>query len=528
MEKNNIKNLTFRDLLRPLFRQKLIIAFTFCIIIPIIYFGLKFQTPMYQARVLMQIKGVGQTAAPTYLGLGAWRIHLTQMSLVKSNPVLKRAVKALNLDKRPLDYEKKFATPLKSYIIDRAAEREKLHRASLSETEREKYILWKAMTDLKSNLITELEPNTDLFVIIAQDYDPQMAIQIANVVSRSYTIYDLQQQLAELTQRYGILHPTVQQIQDNINKTTANLTGRELPDIEAIGTASVKIVEQAATNYQAAGRPKIILMLAGVFVSGLIALALAFMFDMLNQTFKSPDDLVHYLDIAAIGSIPKKRLFDRQLIKDVSSSSTYVEFYNDLSDQIFIFSKVQNLQSLLLVAVSQQSANTAVAANLGYCLSQNSGIKTLVIDANINKPTIHNLLKLKESKGFVNLLEDSRMNIDACTHKIAQKLSIIQTGVVSDNITALLNETKIKQIVKKARSKYDSIIIDCTALSKLSDIAILSSSVDGVILMVNEGRDHIQVSRSVMHNLRLNKANIIGGILNNRTFPIPSWLYKKI
>lgn len=527
MEKSNISNFTFRDFIQPLFRQKLVILITFSIIIPITYIGLLFQTPIYEAKVLIHIKGVSQIAASTYEGIGGWRVHMTQMALVKSNPVIKRAVKSLELDKRPLDYEKKFCHPLKRYYIDFQLRKEKKRLSSLSEVERNHFVLWKAVGELKKNIETSLEPNTDLFVILVRDYDPQKAIEIANVVSRSYTIYDLQQQLAELTLKYGDLHPTVQQLQDNIQKMTSNLTGKEISDIDSIGTASVKIIEQASTSYIPVGRPKLIVLIIGIIASCFVGLALAFLFDMLNDTFKSPNEIVQFLNIPTLGSIPKRRLIDRQFIKDISAVSSYSAFYNDLADQINIFMKVQNLKTLLLTAVSQQSVNNTVAANLGFCLSFNTDIKTLVIDANIAKPTFHKLFKIEETKGFANIFDETNLDLNTIIHTINDNFHIMQSGIISENSTGLMIESKIKPLIKKLKNMYDGVIIDCTNVKKISDIAMFSTSVDGVILIVNESKDHIQVSRSVLHTLKLNKANIIGGILNNRTFPIPNWLYKR-
>ncbi|MBN2157878.1 MAG: hypothetical protein JW807_00680 [Spirochaetes bacterium] len=528
MEKSNPMNLTFRDFVRPLFRQKMVIFLSALIIVPSAYISLKFQTPMYQARVLIQIKGVSHVASPTYEGLGGWRIHLTQMAIVKSNPVIKKAVEALGLDKRPLDYESNYCYPLKKQLIKYQVQKEKKHIDSLSPAERKEYLLWKAMNELKGNIETYLEPNTDLFVILVRDFDPVKAVEIANVVSRSYTIYDLQQQLAELTMRYGNLHPTVQQLRDNINKMTAYLTGKELSDIDSIGTASVKIIEQASTNYQPVGKPKFLLMLVSIFVSGLIGMALAFTFDIMNHTFKAPDDMVKYLDIAAIGSIPKKKFMASLIIKDTSASSLYVDFYNDLSDQIMIFMKVQNLKTLLFASVTPQATNIAITANLGFCLSHNSGLKSLVIDANIGRPSVQKLLKLEERPGFTHMLGKPGSGIISSINAIDKKYHILQTGKVSEKTGGLLQEKNIKQLIKKTRNHYDAVLIDCTFVKKISDIAILSSNVDGVVLIVNEGKDHIQVTRSIVHTLKVNQANVIGGILNSRTFPIPGWLYKRI
>jgi Mrp family chromosome partitioning ATPase len=528
MEKFNIATATFRDFIRPLFRQKYIIIIT-CIIISIgVFIGLKFQTPMYEATVLIHIKGLGITEAATYGSLGSSRIHFTQMAIVKSNPVLKRSVKALNLDKRPPDYEINFCNPLKIIFIEFLASQEKKHIAELTPEEKEKYLVWKAMKSLKSNIYMNLQPNTDIFEISVHDFDPNMAVIMANVVSRSYTIYDLQQQLAELTLKYGDLHPTIQQLQDNITKMTNNLNGDEISDSDAIGTASVKIIEQASTDYIPVGKSKFLLMIFGILMSGFAGVGLAFIIDIMQSTFKSPLEFAQYLDIPAIGTIPKKKFKEDPLIINSELDSLYNEFYNDLGDQIFIFMKVQNLKTLLFVSAIPDNINSAITINLGYNLSHNLGLNTLVIDANVTNPSIQKLLNINEMKGFADILEDNDQKIEETIDTYKENLHIMQIGSISQNTAALLNESKIKPIIKKIRSQFDTVLVDCTYMKKLSDITMLASSVDGVILVVNEGKDLVQATKNVVHVLKQNKANIIGGILNNRTFPIPNWLYRRI
>jgi Mrp family chromosome partitioning ATPase/capsular polysaccharide biosynthesis protein len=528
MEKVTVSDRTIRDYIGPLFRQKLIIIITFIVISIGVFISLLFQTPVYEAKVLIHIKGVPITEAATYGAIGPYRIHMTQMAIVTSNPVIKRAVKALDLDNQPPDYEKNFCHPLKRFIVELQAESEKSYIEELSTEEKKEYLLWKAIKNLKDNITTNLKPNTDIFEIVIRDYDPVKAVEIANVVSRSYTIYDLQQQLAELTLKYGDLHPNIQQLQDNIYKMTANLNGKEISDLEAIGTASVKIIEQATTDYIPVGRPKVLLLLIGVIMAGAIGLGLAFVVDMLNMNFKSPQEIAQYLNIPALGTIPKRRLKDKLLISNSDIDSVYMEFYDELCDQIFIFLKVQNLKTLLFVAVNPDNINSAITINIGYALSRNMEAKTLVVDSNMAKPSFQNILKIESQKGFADILEDNNLPINNIKYSMGNNLDILQTGNISQSNTTLLNESKVKPLIKKIRSQFDVVLIDCTFMKKMSDIAMLSSSVDGVVIIINEGKDRIQYTKNVIHVLRQNKANIIGAILNNRTFPIPDWLYSRI
>ena len=113
---------TFRDYLRILFRHKAIIMTAFITVMLTVYIGLQLKTPMYEASVKILISGKKETQAPYYrdiTGYQSQEIVLTQSEIVKSDPVIERAVKILRLDKRPLDYEKHFCTPLKAWLIEK-------------------------------------------------------------------------------------------------------------------------------------------------------------------------------------------------------------------------------------------------------------------------------------------------------------------------------------------------------------------------------------------------------------------------
>ena len=98
-------------------------------------------------------------------------------------------------------------------------------------------------------------------------YNPVAAAALANILSRSYTIFDLEQQLAEMQIKYGDKNLAVTQLRDSIDKMTRNLTGQPLPDVEAIGPASVKIIEQAQPPMKPAGIPKILVFILALFMS---------------------------------------------------------------------------------------------------------------------------------------------------------------------------------------------------------------------------------------------------------------------
>ncbi len=152
--------------------------------------------------------------------------------------------------------------------------------------------------------------------------------------------------------------------------------------------------------------------------------------------------------------------------------------------------------------------------------------KTLIIDCNLRNPVYHNLLGIKPEPGLANLINNEEIS------NIAQKIDIdleaISAGQSTMNPVALMERLNINEILIEIKNDYEIILLDCTNIKNFNDIVMLSPHVDGVIIVVNEGYDRKQAVKSVLAPLKLNKANIIGGVLNNRTFKIPEVIYKRI
>ncbi|MFH0974680.1 MAG: Wzz/FepE/Etk N-terminal domain-containing protein [Spirochaetota bacterium] len=597
MEKQEQTNeINLRNIISAIFRQKLIVILLSPPIIVGIFIALIFQTPIYEAKVKMHIVGRSAVSATSYFDLGSRPIHRTQMEIVKSNSVLKRAVIALKLDKRPIDYEKNFCHPLKKLLIDYRIRKIQNIPVYLTPEKLKEESINNAISDLRDNVSTELIPGTDIFFIIIKDYSPENAIATANVVSRSFVIFDLQQQYAELTQKYGAQHPSVQQQRDNIFSMTEKLSGEQLPELEAIGTASVKVIEQAISDNIPIGKSRSQTFLIAIMVSICASIGLAFLYDFyIDQTFKSPNEIVKHTGLPLLGSIPIRKYKDEVLINinkfnPSKSELLYSNFFEDLTDQLFIYMKVNKLKTILITSAFPKGGSSTICANIGLTLAQKMHIKTLIIDANFRNPSLHKLFNIKEGPGLSNMLEESKLIeyhaiitgstnehqprnnileiVENSKHKITKKhvntepnnniakkiestreelslydselkiktdeiiihvdprLDLLQAGNSSMTPFTLFNDSKIDATFKIIKSIYDAVIIDCTNLKEFKDTAILSSHSDGIVLVLNDGKEKRQIVKNSISYIKQKKGNPFGIILNKRRFPIPEIIYK--
>ncbi len=517
-----------RDYLSVIFRRKGVLVTTFITVMICVVLGLELKTSVYEATVKMLITARKQTTSPFYkdmVGYQQTQASITQSEIVNSNPVMERAVRILRLHERSPDYEKKFCSSIKAWVID--LKRKKSKQKDLLPEQKQQYIFRQAVNNLKESIKVDPVRDTDLFTITASDFDTECSALIANVVSRSYVIFDLEQQLAELQMQYGEKHQFVIQLRDNIDTMTRNLTGAKLSDIEAIGPASVKIVEQAQAPFEPKGHSKWLTLALAFFMSIFLGTMLTFGFEYIDQTFKSPVDVEAFFNYPVLGSIPKTGKKDKVFIRDIKQTTAYVQAYRDLSDQIYLLMKNNNLKSILITAVSPLERSSAIVANICTYLSEKAGHKVFVIDANLRSPALHKIFNVSSNPGLSGILE-GKVGLSQAAQRHGQGLTILPAGETFLNPAILLHAEKVVEVIKEARESSEVVFIDYANLKNIKDISFVSAHVDGILLVVNEGQTRRHVIKALINPLEQRKTNIIGVILNNRTFAIPKILYRWI
>ena len=491
MEAYTSTGTTLRDYLRVVFRHKTIFIITLITVMVTVFVKLELKTPVYVAQVKMLVSAFYETESEYYKGIGARWLTTTQIEIVKSRPVIERVVKALKLYERPPDYEKKFASRLKAFLIDR---RIKKHKQNLEEMtpeemtpeENQAFLFNMAMGSLSGSISAAEIEETNMFIISVRDFSPVQAAIIANSVSRSYVIFDLEQQIAELQLNYGKKHSLVIQLKNHVKNLQNTLDGRLLPDIEAIGPASVKIIGQAQSGARLKeGISKQLTLNMAFFMSLFLSVLLAFVFDYLDQTFKLPWEVEGFLNIPVLCSIPKRKSKDKLLISaDNPKTTNYTQSFQALSNQISLLMKDKNLKSLLITDVEGSEGATILIANLGIFLAHKAGHRVLIIDANLRSPLISKIFNISNSKCLINVLEE-KIQFEDAIQDLGSHLHVLPADVAVSNPVIILGSSMMSDVIKKAKEQYEIVLINCLDLNNFTDAVILSSFTDGTALIVN-------------------------------------------
>ena len=285
-------------------------------------------------------------------------------------------------------------------------------------------------------------------------------------------------------------------------------------------TSNVRIVDRAEVpDTPEKPNKKLNLILAaiiGLFMGG----GLAFFFEYLDNTIKTPEELKRYLDLSFLGPIPHidtkkiKGISTPELITLHSSKSHISEAYKGLRTNIMFSFPDTNPKSLLVTSAGPSEGKTITSVNLAITMAQ-SGSKVVLIDADMRKPRVHRLLQVKNEKGISNVLIGQCPVEEALQKGPIPNLSIISCGQRPPNPSELLVSPTLKKLLEALKTKYDMIIIDSPPVAAVTDSVIISRITDGVALVIHggvTGRDIIMRGRDLLKNAN---AHILGAIINN-------------
>jgi capsular exopolysaccharide synthesis family protein len=440
--------------------------------------------------------------------------------------VLTRVVEALKLYEIPDDYEKRFASPLKAALIE-ARTKKRGHPAQrlISEEEKEQY--FESAVDWLSNRIS-VEPvlSTSFFQINVTDFSPSLAVLLANSVSRSYVIFDLEQQIQELSQKYGERHTSVIQLENYIKEMKKTLHGRLIPDMEAFGPASIKIVSQAEAAAPTKGVNKPVLLIMAFSASIILSILFALMLDFYDQTIRTPRDIESVLKLPFICSIQKRRFKDPLLIVDANPRLTpYLQSMQNFADQIRLTMREKSIQTLLITDAEASVDTAVVIANLGLSLTRKDGYSVLIIDTNFRTLSVSSVLNVRNNSGLADVLEGGT-SFTSAIQDLGSNLHVLTPGKSTFTSSAIFDSSKMDDLINKLKKHYDFIFVSCADIKNHTDAFILSSLADASAFVINEGKVRQQVLQMALSPFQQKNSTIIGIVLNNRTHVIPGFIYK--
>ncbi|WP_342388785.1 CpsD/CapB family tyrosine-protein kinase [Salinicoccus bachuensis] len=173
------------------------------------------------------------------------------------------------------------------------------------------------------------------------------------------------------------------------------------------------------------------------------------------------------------------------------------------------------IRSVLFTSAIAGAGKSTIAANMAVAYAQ-AGVKTLLVDGDLRRPTTHYTFEVPNRKGLSKAIIDHVPPEDMVTKTEFDKLDLMTSGPIPPNPSELLASKSMEALMNALAINYEMVIIDSPPLLSVTDSQLLCKQADGVVLITdveNNDRNELLEAKDLLDKAG---ANIIGVVLNNR------------
>ena len=192
--------------------------------------------------------------------------------------------------------------------------------------------------------------------------------------------------------------------------------------------------------------------------------------------------------------------------------SIAAEAYRTLRTNIQYSSFDKEYRTIVITSSEPGEGKTVTAGNLALALAQGES-KVLLLDCDMRKPSVHKNFRISNESGLTDLLLHKK-TMEQVMVKYNENLTIVSAGRVSPNPSEMLGSKAMGIFLEEMKSHFDYVVMDTPPLGAVTDAQVLSTKVDGTILVVKAGATKKDVVMNSVNLIKKVNGNLIGTVLN--------------
>jgi polysaccharide biosynthesis transport protein len=418
--------------------------------------------------------------------------------------------------------------------------------------------------------LARVVPNTQLIEIIVTDTNPERAMVVANelanqLIRQSPTNIRDEEETARqsfIKNQLDDLEINIQETSDSILVKQEELSGlfsaRQIADTQnqiaalnsklitlqnnyasliastTAGAAnSLSIIEPATIPQYPVGPEVVMTLLTAAVIGMALAVGAAYFLEYLDDTVKTPEDVQKSTNLPTLAGIAEYKTDTNQyrnLITLQQPRSPISEAYRSLRTAVTFSNIDEDIKTILVTSASPADGKSLTAANLSVVLAQ-AGNRVLLVDLDLRRPMQHRIFEVSRNIGLTNLLVEmtgtadpaelsgfmAKVNI-AAVETLQPGLMVMPGGQAPPNPAEVIGSAKMKRLLEFLATQFDYIIVDSPPVLVVTDAVILSTRVDGVILVASSGNTRRnQLAQAVLRLHEVKNSKLVGVVLNRLT-----------
>lgn len=390
-------------------------------------------------------------------------------------------------------------------------------------------------------------PNSPFIEIMVTDINPARAQIVANelanqVIAQSPTAPQRQEQERSLfvNQQLDSLQGDIVKTQDNItekqhelaNTTSAIEISQISDEIQGLETKlsllqtnfaalmsstqtgalnTLSVLEMATLPTIPIGPHKTLIILLATAGGFIFAVGAVYLIEFLDRSLKTAEQINNQVKLPVIGHVGNAGRNGWRHVID-SPRSPIAEAFRSLRINLEYYGVDEPLKMILFTSPDIGDGKTLIAANLALTISQTEK-RVIFLDCDLRRPNVYRAMGIQAGPGLSEVLREHLSIMDAVQYTNGKNLAIIPAGSIPPNPTELLSSRRMKQVLGTLSEMFDVIVIDCAPLM-ITDALVLSTQVDGVVLVTRYAHTTESALTSVVEQLKRVNARVVGVVLN--------------
>ncbi|MGH9928515.1 MAG: GumC family protein [Pyrinomonadaceae bacterium] len=344
-----------------------------------------------------------------------------------------------------------------------------------------------------------------------------------------------------LTQNEAAINYRIIQQEIETNKTLLdNLLQRSKENdvIMASKPNNISVVDYAIAPDGPIGPNRTRAVFIALFLSLGLGVGLALLLEYLDDSVHSTEEVERLLHLPALAVIPsavgtsRRRLLsgpgalqkrnghpseNPELLMNVDGRSPLAEAYRHLRTSVLLSTAGRAPRSLLVTSSLPGEGKTTTAVNTAVSLAQ-TGASVVIIDADMRRPRIRSVFGLSDRAGLSSILSSEMSEAEVLamvSQEEATGLNVLTAGPIPPNPAELLGSDQMRRLMAILQANFSHVVVDSPPVNSFTDGVLISTMVDGVLLVVQGGKSSRHVVKRSRQLLQDVGAKIFGVVLNN-------------